>query len=522
MSSDEQQPASFAAINLFLLSTATFLYKLSRNSGRNRNNGIFESEDGASYRIGSRGIECLRPALPYLGAFIKCCEDPCHPKTNPSGYIALCVAENKLIQERLALRLMPENCSGEAFSDTVAYCYSNMLGLPGAREAVARFLTRKFLRSGENSEHKMVSDVNNQAQTKVDPQHVVLSGGAASIISNILFALCEPGDAVLIPAPYYNAFENDMKLMAKCVPCPIYTSDPVKGPSPKELDSAAAAVVKRGLCLKVVLLTNPNNPLGVIYRRGVMLDCVKWARSKGLHTICDEIYALSCHQKNNAFESILKILDNDLRDDVHMIWALSKDFGASGFRAAFLCTQNVGLLNALGNLNIFTCVSHPIQLVTSDIFNDDLFVDSYLEEARLLTVKSKAICERKLDQMIIPYVKSEAGIFIYADFSAILPQPVTFSDEGRFSEILQNIAHVVMTPGSSQRETRPGMFRICYAWVSEEVLEIAMERISYIVFKIRKLGTRYRWDDISEKYLSEVTTCGISKSGSLHALSAIQ
>jgi len=299
MSSDASQPVPSTAINIFFLSTAAFVYTL-KKVGKSEKVHVTTS----TYRIGSRGVKCLQPALPHLGAFIKCCEDPCHPIINPSGYIALCVAENKLIQERLALRLMPETCSGEIFSDSVAYCYSNMLGLPGPREAVARFLTRKFLLPV--STLSLSTDLREEIagagpRQKVNPQHVAFIGGSASVLSNIFFALCEVGDAVLIPVPYYNAFENDMKIVAGCVPFPVYMDDPTKGPSYDDLEFAVASAAKRGFRVKVLLLTNPNNPLGIIYPRKVMSECVKWARSKGLHTICDELYALSTHSVRYNF-----------------------------------------------------------------------------------------------------------------------------------------------------------------------------------------------------------------------------
>lgn len=62
-----------------------------------------------------------------------------------------------------------------------------------------------------------------------------------------------------------------------------------------------------------------------------------------------------------------------------------------------------------------------------------------------------------------------------------------------------------MTPGYSQRDCKPGMFRLCYSWVSPEVLRIAMERLSYVVLQIR----RHRWDDLHvESWRDEATKCG--------------
>ena len=56
------------------------------------------------------------------------------------------------------------------------------------------------------------------------------------------------------------------------------------------------------------------------------------------------------------------------------------------------------------------------------------------------------------------------------------------------STILFHHARVVWTPGASQRKVEPGMFRIFYAWVSPDVLDIAMERLSRIVARLRRMN----------------------------------
>lgn len=91
------------------------------------------------------------------------------------------------------------------------------------------------------------------------------------------------------------------------------------GPTPDELENAALSAEERGLRVRVLLLTNPNNPLGTIYPPGIILSSIVWARNRSMHTIVDEIYALSAQESD--FESVLKILHGDLRNDV-------RDFGA--------------------------------------------------------------------------------------------------------------------------------------------------------------------------------------------------
>jgi 1-aminocyclopropane-1-carboxylate synthase len=182
-----------------------------------------------------------------------------------------------------------------------------------------------------------------------------------------------------------------------------------------------------------------------------------------------------------------------------MVWALSKDFCASGLRAGVVYSQNELFMEALATLNLFSCVSGPIQYLMAELLTDDMFVSRFLDESRARIVESYRICTTKLEEMVVPYVCAEAGLFIYVDFSSLLPEK-TWDGERRLSDLIFQHARIVLTPGESQRDPSPGMFRICYTWVSPEVLETAMERLSKLVGKIRRMD----WDDLNARTLSNV------------------
>jgi aspartate/methionine/tyrosine aminotransferase len=444
--------------------------------------------------IGSRGMAALPPPLSYLSSFFMCLQDPCDPRDNPTGYIALCIAENKLVTDLIAERLMQPGTATAAFSDSEVYCYGSFLGLPVARSAIAYFVAKKFLFPGNQT------IAPEEALQHISPDHIALGAGGAALLNYLFYILGEKGDCCLIPAPYYAAFESDMSAIAGCKPFAVHVANPAKGPTPGELDLAFIQAQSKGTRVRFLLLTNPNNPLGVIYSPDVVRSAVAWARKRGLHTIMDEIYALSTHDKNNRkFESIIRILDNQLGNDVHFLWALSKDFGASGFRVGTLYTQNEQLLRALANLNIFSGVSHPIQMIAAEVLTDDHFVDRFLDTSRERLSKSYAICAGKLEEMVIPYIHAEAAIFLYVDFSSLLPK-MDSDGEAMLSDLMTTHARIVLTPGDSQRDSRPGWFRICYASVSPEVLGIAMERLSRLVAKVRKMD----WSDLHATSLDSV------------------
>lgn len=180
----------------------------------------------------------------------------------------------------------------------------------------------------------------------------------------------------------------------------------------------------------------------------------------------------------------------------------SKDFGSSGFRFGVLCTQNKKLVQALGTINIFSSVSHPIQKLISNMLEDDSsFVDEFLEKSGYKLHQSYKKCIASLDDMSIPYVDAIAGMFVYCDFSSLLPpppssssSPSSFEREAKFFSIVTKYAHIVMTPGEAQRECpeKVGMFRICYAYVPLEVLDIAMRRLKKIAGTIVEVG----WENL--------------------------
>ena len=67
-----------------------------------------------------------------------------------------------------------------------------------------------------------------------------------------------------------------------------------------DLESSWGKAVEKGLKPKILLLTNPNNPLGTVYSKEIIASAVDWARGKGMHIIVDEIYGLSIHDVSSV------------------------------------------------------------------------------------------------------------------------------------------------------------------------------------------------------------------------------
>jgi aspartate/methionine/tyrosine aminotransferase len=527
-----RKEANDGAAALFAFVALWYTYKLRKNQRDNND----ENSDDLSYdpeihSIGKRGLSVYKKRVPYWDGFMNCLKYPFEKETNPEGYIGLCLAENNLIQEELATRLMREGTAMSAFSESEAYCLQGFLGLPRAREALSSFLTRRFwikepkrlgaaplhhvdsqtvsLESlGRDSHSSQIQTFSRKSTSFIHHDHIALGAGIHSLLSHLLYILCDAGDIILIPAPYYTGFDYAVRAIAQCLPFPVNMENPLAGPTQKDLDRSYLKARKRGKRVRVLLLTNPNDPLGIVYSPDTIKSIISWARKMKLHVIVDEVYALTAHSNPPSnFQSIIRVLDNEMGNDVHQLWGLSKDFGASGFRIGTLYSQNTDLLHALANLNIFSGVSHPMQMILTELLYDDDFVDNFLDKSREKLKRSYDLVTRKLDEMVIPYVSAQAGLFVYVDFSSLLPEP-TFEGEAMFSKLTQEVARLVLTPGQFQNDSKPGMFRLCYSWVPIETLDIAMERLSYLVLQIRRSN---RWDDLLQgSWKDEITKVGTS------------
>jgi hypothetical protein len=278
-SSPSSQERSILIVStvLFSLSTYYLLKQMAhhRESDRNSKQGRIRRKEltaaQLSAKVSDRCLAALSPAVPYYTSFVQCLQDPYQAHDNPTGYIALCMAENKLVIDLLTERLLQPGTATAAFSDPTVYGYTSFLGLPVARQAAAYFLAKRFLFP---ERHDLTPQ---EALSHINPSHVAIGSGLANLLHSLFFLLgngpgesnnssCTNGgdgsdaegtssssflsDACLIPAPYYAAFESDMQLVAGITPFAVHMANPQLGPSDNELDLAymQAKSVRVGLC----------------------------------------------------------------------------------------------------------------------------------------------------------------------------------------------------------------------------------------------------------------------------------
>ena len=372
---------------------------------------------------------------------------------NPQGYIPMSVAENQLLGNLLLERMA-------AVRDVPAkvLAYDSMVGSLAFRERLARFLGRKVFGRA------------------FSPEHLAVLAGAGSVLEMVFHHLCDPGDGVLVPTPSYAGFWADLETRDALKIVPVHTRS-TEGfrLTPEALDRAVA---EAGRPVKALLFTTPNNPLGTVSSGEEIEEILSWAEATGVHVVFDEIYALSVYG-DRPFTSCAQLRPK-LGDSVHIVWAFSKDFGASGLRCGVLVSENQDLLQAVDALAYWACVSGHTQYVLGEIVSDEVWVDGYVDQVQTTLGGAYQQVTAALELHAIPYVPAAAGFFLLCDFRSILEEVTWEAERGLWRRLLEE-GNVNLTPGQACHCLEPGFLRLCFASMPTQAVVEGVQRVGRIL-----------------------------------------
>ncbi|KAL5814235.1 hypothetical protein ACOSQ3_025025 [Xanthoceras sorbifolium] len=413
---------------------------------------------------------------PYFDGWKAYENNPYHRTNNPHGVIQMGLAENELcydlVQEWLKNNPKASICSAEGvyeFRDIAIF--QDYHGLPEFRNAVANFMGR--VRGNK---------------VTFDPDRIVMSGGATGAHETIAFCLADPGDAFLVPTPYYPGFDRDLRWRTgvQLVPVVCDSSNDFKI-TRQALEAAYEKAQEDNIRIKGLLITNPSNPLGTFLDRVTLRSLVSFINEKNIHLICDEIYAATVFAGQPDFISISEIIEADNaiecnRDLIHVVYSLSKDMGFPGFRVGIIYSYNDAVVSCARKMSSFGLVSSQTQHLIASMLSDDEFVDKFIaESAKRLATRYK-LFTRGLGQVGIGCLKSNAGLFLWMDLHELLKKQ-TFEAEMELWRVIINEVKLNVSPGSSFHCPNPGWFRVCFANMDDQTMEVALSRIRTFMLK---------------------------------------
>ncbi|KAF2160340.1 hypothetical protein M409DRAFT_29190 [Zasmidium cellare ATCC 36951] len=388
--------------------------------------------------------------------------DPIH---NPGGVIGFGTAENCLIHKELFEYLQSKTAFTE---DILTYRYSTNGG-ERFQQAIASHLNRHL------------SPVH-----PVGASQLITASSLTAIHEMLGFCLGDPGDGILVIPPIYGRFELDFGNTdgLRIVYTDMDEVDPFEGADDivVRLKASLVKAAASGTVIRALMIVNPNNPLGRCYPKHTIRSLLRFCQDHGLHYISDEVYALSVYEGEEDedvvdFHSVLSIDTTGLIDAsrVHVLYGLSKDFGAAGLRIGCLFSRNSLLHKSMMSMNRFHPPSGPALAMASTILEDGAFVDKLMAlSRRRLSLTRKLVISRLRAAGIDWHRGGNAGFFVYVDLSPWLPHHAE-NPEFKLAEKL--LRHGVGLHPCEEHYGKPGWFRIVFSAVKQNTLEEGLRRL---------------------------------------------
>ncbi|MFJ6622084.1 aminotransferase class I/II-fold pyridoxal phosphate-dependent enzyme [Kitasatospora sp. NPDC091335] len=351
----------------------------------------------------------------------------------------------------------------------------------------------------------------------IDPKFdVYATAGGSGALECLVFGLIHggvlaPGDRVMLPAPFWPGFLwcFEQRPGLKCVPVRL------DGPDHFTLSVAALQRAYEAASEpkpKLLVLTNPHNPLGVNYGKQLLDDICQWALDRQMHIVSDEIYS---HSQSTGTDGFHSVLSTDAYatdpDRIHLVYGLTKDFGLSGFRIGFLVSKSNDVRTVMqGNETLKSLTwfgpldslksAYVRKLFLTDDGKPSPFPTALMEDyaERLKTAFDQTAAELKDKK--IPYVGQDdtsrnAAQFFLLDLSAYLDKtfppdlmPINHEIDQRealLGAYLLKDAKVTLLPGGEMHCPKPGYFRLCY---TADTTDRVLTAVGNIAASLAKLG----------------------------------
>ena len=178
-------------------------------------------------------------------------------------------------------------------------------------------------------------------QSNLKKEHIAVTTGGSEALLFAFTAICDPGDEILVPAPYYTNY-NGFATVAGAHVRPIKTDikDGFALPSNAQLDAL------RTDRTRAFVFSNPSNPTGAVYDMAEVKRIAQWCLQNGVYFISDEVYRRIWFDAPPA--SALSLEEE--KDAVIVIDSLSKTWSACGLRLGALISRNELLMEKIERL----------------------------------------------------------------------------------------------------------------------------------------------------------------------------
>ena len=319
--------------------------------------------------------------------------------------------------------------------------------IEATQKALAEGHTRYALVPGEPFLREAIAKKLNRDQAiDVQAKNICVSNGSKQVLYSIFQVICNPGDEVIVPIPYWVSFPEAIRLAG---------AEPHFVSSEKGELNISGIKQAYGPKTKAIIINSPNNPSGLVFTKEQKEELVKFCREKKIYLISDEAYETLVYEED-TFIGPAGVADRKLENTL-IVQSFSKSYCMTGFRLGYVAGPEA-FIKSLSKLQSHLCGNTPVfvQKGAEAALQNETKIVSHMRD----TFKKRAHLAYDLSLELFPQTpKPQGAFYLFPKIQQDLLDKYG-SDEGLALHILKE-AKVALLPGSFFGQ--PGFLRICFA-----------------------------------------------------------
>ena len=298
---------------------------------------------------------------------------------------------------------------------------------------------------------------------KVDASQVLVTNGGKQALYNAFASLLDPGDEVLLPAPYWTTYPESIALAGgKAVEVMTDESTGYR---------TSIAQLEKFLTpkTKALVFVSPSNPTGAVYSPAEVEAIGQWAVENGLWVITDEIYEHLVY--GDAEFSSMPVLVPELADKCIVVNGVAKTYAMTGWRVGWMIGPN-DIVKAATNLQSHATsnVANVSQIAALAAVSGDL---KAVEEMKVAFDRRRLTITKMLNEIEgVNCPEPEGAFYVYPSVKNVLGKTFrgkTPTTSAELASLILDEVEVAVVPGEAFGT--PGYIRLSYALGDDDLIE---------------------------------------------------
>ena len=297
---------------------------------------------------------------------------------------------------------------------------------------------------------------NSKEQLAYRPEdEIIVTVGAMEGLYLCLLAMLNPGDEVIIPAPYYV---NYVQMVSMCHAKPVIVDNPEVTDLNYRLEDIERAITPR---TRAIMINTPSNPTGRVLSQEMLAGIAEIAKKHDLVVIADEVYKCLIYDKQ-PWRSIAHV--EGMRERTILVNSLSKEFCMTGYRIGYVLGPSE-VITAMTKLqeNVAACAPLPSQYAAIEALGS---TEDYSKDmVRIFTERKECIVSAIHAIKGLTCLAPDATFYLMVDISG------TGMSSVDFAIALLKAQHVAVVPGITYGKCCDRYVRIAFTRELEEIRE---------------------------------------------------